>query len=345
MSLSIFTSLWKHTKPSWIRENWNCSRSINAFMMREQPQEEGAEPRISEKDQYGESSDSDDGGGGVNEFKAVFKRYKKRRPWPDFSDVIDIKTSPLLQSRLVFSSPNEISPEKSELAENLGLIHPSEWRVYSFPDRIGLYLLPGLLKKQNSGMWLKRAFSYAKPPNITNLTIHGKDVETDPSLLTKALRWTTLGVEYDWNTKKYPENGRPVPDELFQLGNLISNSLKLGDMRPDATILNYYPPKSALSPHVDKSERSNAPLISMSLGQTAVYLSGALSLSEPPIPLWLSNGDFLIMHGEQRLVYHAIPCIGPKVKPVHFDKDEQSPMISDYLNCSRINFTIRQVNP
>uniref|UniRef100_A0A1I7TQG1 Fe2OG dioxygenase domain-containing protein n=1 Tax=Caenorhabditis tropicalis TaxID=1561998 RepID=A0A1I7TQG1_9PELO len=167
----------------------------------------------------------------------------------------------------------------------------------------------------------------------------------DPSLLQKSLRWTTLGVEYDWNTKQYPTNGRPVPEELYQLGNLISNSLKLGDMKPDATILNYYPPKSALSPHVDKSERSNAPLISMSLGQTAVYLSGALSLSEPPIPLWLRNGDFLIMHGEQRLVYHAIPCIGPKVEKMEFERDEETPMITDYLNCSRINFTIRQVNP
>ncbi|CAL2042315.1 unnamed protein product [Caenorhabditis brenneri] len=309
--------------------------------MKEQVEVE-EEPKIMgvSEDQYADSSDSDDG---VNEFKAVFKKYKKRRPAPDFSGVIDVKTSPLLQSRLVFTE--EIPTEKIDLAEKLGLIHPSEWRVYSFPDRVGLYLLPGLLKKENATVWLKRAFKYANPPNITNLTLHGKDVQSDPSLLQKALRWTTLGVEYDWNTKQYPPNGRPVPEELYQLGNLISNSLKLGDMRPDATILNYYPPKSALSPHVDKSERSNAPLISMSLGQTAVYLSGALSLSEPPIPLWLRNGDFLIMHGEQRLVYHAIPCIGPAVKREHFERDEEDPMISDYLNCSRINFTIRQVNP
>ncbi|EFP08994.1 hypothetical protein CRE_22528 [Caenorhabditis remanei] len=46
----------------------------------------------------------------------------------------------------------------------------------------------------------------------------------------------------------------------------------------------------------------------MSLGQSAVYLS------EPPIPLWLRNGDFLVMHGEQRLVYQAIPCIRPKIE-------------------------------
>ncbi|EFP09048.1 hypothetical protein CRE_22527 [Caenorhabditis remanei] len=65
-------------------------------------------------------------------------------------------------------------------------------------------------------------------------------MSTVPSLLTKALRWMTLGVEYDWNTKQYPPNGRAVPEELYQLGNLINISLKLGDMRPDATILNYY---------------------------------------------------------------------------------------------------------
>ncbi|KAF1759609.1 hypothetical protein GCK72_016076 [Caenorhabditis remanei] len=316
-------------------------------MMREGAEsleQKGAESDI--RDQYAEDS-SDSDSGVVNEFKAVFKKYKKRRPPPDFSDVIDVRTSSLLESRLVFPNPSDITAEKEELANRLGLISLSKWRVYSFPTRPGLYLIPGLLKKEQTKIWLKRAFGYANPPNITNLTIHGKDVKTDPSLLTKALRWTTLGVEYDWNTKQYPPNGRPVPEELYQLGNLISNSLKLGDMRPDATILNYYPPKSALSPHVDKSERSNAPLISMSLGQSAVYLSGALTLSEPPIPLWLRNGDFLVMHGEQRLVYHAIPCIGPKIEKQHFETNgvEEDSMIVDYLNCSRINFTIRQVNP
>lgn len=320
------------------------------------------EMEIKEKeiDQYAGSSgeDSDDGS---NLFKAVFKKYKKRKPPPDVSDVIDVKSSSLLQSKLVFST-DEITSETTSLAERLGLIAPSEWRVYWFPDRIGLYLLPSLLRKEKSTMWMKRAFKYAEPPNITNLTLHGKDVLTDPTLLTKGLRWTTLGVEYDWNSKEYPPNGRPVPEELYQLGNLISRSLKLGDMKPDATILNYYPPKSALSPHVDKSERSAAPLISMSLGQTAIYLSGTIDLSsEPPIPIWLRNGDFLIMHGDQRLVYHAIPCIGsiPKRRgnrgsmmdedQEHFEpprgNDDVDQSIIDYLNSSRVNFTIRQVNP
>uniref|UniRef100_A0A1I7TQF5 SAM_MT_RSMB_NOP domain-containing protein n=1 Tax=Caenorhabditis tropicalis TaxID=1561998 RepID=A0A1I7TQF5_9PELO len=146
-------------------------------MMREQVEQqlEQEEPKIIgfNEDQYADSSDSDDG---VNEFKAVFKKYKKRRPPPDFSEVIDVKSSPLLNSRHVFK-PTDITPEKAALAEKLGLIHPSEWRVFSFPDRSGLYLLPGLLKKEMATVWLKRAFKYANPPNITNLTLHGKDVE------------------------------------------------------------------------------------------------------------------------------------------------------------------------
>uniref|UniRef100_A0A8R1E0F7 Fe2OG dioxygenase domain-containing protein n=1 Tax=Caenorhabditis japonica TaxID=281687 RepID=A0A8R1E0F7_CAEJA len=163
----------------------------------------------------------------------------------------------------------------------------------------------------------------------------------DPTLINKSLRWTTLGIEYDWNTKEYPREGRELPEELVELGSVICDALKLGEMRPDAAIVNYYPPKSSLSPHVDRSERTNAPLVSMSLGQSAVYLSGGKTLSEKPIPIWLRNGDILVMHGEQRLVYHAVPCIGAGEGETF---ESTNKPLEQYLNTSRVNITIRQVN-
>ncbi|CAI4220410.1 unnamed protein product, partial [Auanema sp. JU1783] len=155
------------------------------------------------------------------------------------------------------------------------------------------------------------------------------------------LRWTILGIEYDWNTKEYPADGRILPSELKDMGEVISLAMGMKKMTPDATIINYYPPKTALSPHVDKSERSKAPLISLSFGQSAVYLSGGLDLDDDVIPIWLRSGDILIMYGEQRLVYHAIPCI---VKQKNYEvKDDK--LLEEYINSSRINMTIRQVNP
>ncbi|CAI5448413.1 unnamed protein product [Caenorhabditis angaria] len=297
------------------------------------------------RDQY-EQSEEEDLLGEENLFRPIFKKYKKRRPMPDFSGVIDVRDSQNftkygVKSRFLFEN-SEILEQDRTIAENLGLRPLPEWRVCEFPNRPGLYVLPAILLKSHTPKWLENCQKYARSgENKTNLVAHGGEMNDT------SLRWTTLGIEYDWNTKEYPADGKRVPEEFVSLAKLISGSLKLGEMRADATIVNFYPPKTALSPHVDKSERSNAPLISLSLGQTAVYLSGGLTLSEEPIPIWLRNGDILVMHAAQRLVYHAIPCVGVKSQATTFEKTEfpeTKQETLDYLNCSRVNITMRQVN-
>ncbi|CAJ0565689.1 unnamed protein product, partial [Mesorhabditis spiculigera] len=90
-------------------------------------------------------------------------------------------------------------------------------------------------------------------------------------------------------------------------------------------------------------------LVSVSFGQSAVYLTGGTSLDDPILPIWLHSGDVLVMHADQRLVYHAVPCIVPTRK---FDgatcqgktAEEVDKELLDYANTSRVNITIRQVN-
>ncbi|EYB82406.1 hypothetical protein Y032_0360g3437 [Ancylostoma ceylanicum] len=88
-----------------------------------------------------------------------------------------------------------------------------------------------------------------------------------------------------------------------------------------------------------RSERTDAPLVSLSLGQSAVYLTGGESLDDEVVPLWLRSGDVLVMHGAQRLVYHAVAAIH---KTCVFDIKD--PVLADFANTSRVNITIRQVN-
>ncbi|KJH52833.1 putative alkylated DNA repair protein AlkB [Dictyocaulus viviparus] len=248
--------------------------------------------------------------------------------------------------------------------DQLGLKPLAEWVVVTLKGRPGLYILPNLLRDDAVEMWLRRMFVYAEPPNITNLTAHGINFKRD--LLKeagKSLRWATLGVPYDWETKKYPLSGDRLPKEL-----VITKVLSLGTMYADAAIVNYYPPKSTLSPHVDRyasfkfqtsrknlvlfysqlfssqylwlrSERTDAPLISLSLGQSAVYLSGGVSLDDDIVPLWLRSGDVLVMHGTQRFVYHAIAAI---CSDRRFTMED--PELGQFINSSRVNITIRQVN-
>ncbi|VDM53556.1 unnamed protein product [Angiostrongylus costaricensis] len=197
--------------------------------------------------------------------------------------------------------------------EELGLKPLAEWRLITIKGKPGFYILPNLLRNLYFRNVLKEAG--------------------------KSLRWTTLGVAYNWETKQYPQTGDQLPVELVHFAKVITQVLGLGVMNADAAIVNYYPPKSTLSPHVDRSERTNAPLVSLSLGQSAVYLSGGKSLDDDVVPLWLRSGDVIVMHGAQRFVYHAVAAI---VSDRLFAIED--PLLEQFANSSRVNITIRQVN-
>ena len=70
------------------------------------------------------------------------------------------------------------------------------------------------------------------------------------------------------------------------------------------------------SGHTDHSEHDlSAPLLSLSLGQAAIFLIGDSSLATVPSALVLRSGDVLLMERESRLAYHAVPRILPAPAP------------------------------
>src|SRR5690606_30965804 len=61
---------------------------------------------------------------------------------------------------------------------------------------------------------------------------------------------------------------------------------------PDACLVNRYLPGSRLSLHQDKNERDfNAPIVSVSLGMTAVFLFGGHERADKPVKTLLYHGD------------------------------------------------------
>lgn len=62
-----------------------------------------------------------------------------------------------------------------------------------------------------------------------------------------------MGNDYNWSQKEYPNKPRQsLPNDIIELGGFVSRILNLGEMNPDATIINFYPEKAYLSPHVDR---------------------------------------------------------------------------------------------
>ena len=77
-----------------------------------------------------------------------------------------------------------------------------------------------------------------------------------------------------------------------------------------AAIINYYHMDSTLSPHTDHSEFDlDSPLISVSFGQSAIFLVGGTSREDEAIGMYLRSGDIAIMMGPSRLAFHAVPRV------------------------------------
>ncbi|GMR47634.1 hypothetical protein PMAYCL1PPCAC_17829, partial [Pristionchus mayeri] len=333
------TNPLRHTNQSWRRGRSNCSVDTSRNMRRDKHstasqsnREDRSRSPINNSSFPSSSTSSSDHYSKPDTntntvFRRAFKYYKKRDPRPDLSEVIEPR---LMEGRMI----DNCSSVTNDSFSSLGLRPLSEWKVITFPDRVGLYLLPDLLTPSGHSEWIRHGLEYSMDGNNkTNIALHSDEplvlflrllsycfdstLKLIPFSLTvqsdfRSLRWTTLGIHYDWATKEYPSSGHPLPSELSSLASIVVSALGLQEIKADTTIVNYYPPKSTLSPHVDRSERTHRiPLVSLSVGRPAIYLTGGRSLDDPVLPILLQSGDVLVMDGDQRLVYHAVPAILP----------------------------------
>jgi len=281
----------------------------------------------------------------LSPFKRAFKYYKSRNPPPDLSTVWGMEESNAALGVRISSLPNLLPVASSELTE-LGLNPTDHWTVATIESKPGIMLLHRVFRPDAHLYWLDRCLrAYPEAPNVTNLDAHSDQRLTEiwrGSELNR-LRWTTLGYHYDWERKEYREEARsPFPTDLDRLSRTVAAAVGYDRFTPETAIVNYYPPKQTLSGHVDRSERDlDQPLLSFSFGQTAIYLSGGPSLDEEPTPMFLRSGDVLILYGDQRLVYHAVPNVFVERT---FSDNTFHPIVLNYANTNRVNITVRQVN-
>jgi alkylated DNA repair protein alkB family protein 1 len=162
------------------------------------------------------------------------------------------------------------------------------------------------------------------------------------SALEKKLRWVTLGGQYDWSNKLYPEETPPeFPSDVADLlGDLFP------DMEPQAAIVNLYSPGDTLSLHRDVSEEVDRGLVSISLGCDAVFIIGLDNTAETrSMIVRLRSGDALYMQGESRFAWHAVPCIIPNTCPEYLEDwpGDQYPSWNGWMQNKRINLNARQM--
>ena len=110
---------------------------------------------------------------------------------------------------------------------------------------------------------------------------------------------------------RHPVTGRcwpPIPESLLAVWRELSRF----SAPPEACLINHYEPGTKLGSHVDADEaETTAPVISVSLGDDAVFHVGGLVRTDPRHRITLRSGDVVVLAGRARLAYHGLDRIVP----------------------------------
>ncbi len=172
-------------------------------------------------------------------------------------------------------------------------------------------------------------------------------LETAPFFTPRMPRWGTpfsvrmtnfgpLGWVSDRSGYRYqathPDTGRPwplMPPELIALWDEVTGYPR----PPEAALVNFYGPRARMGLHVDADEEDrDAPILSISLGCTAIFRIGGHRRGDPTVSFHLHDGDVLVMAGAARHCYHGVDRILPGTGDLPCGIGE-----------GRINITLRRV--
>jgi len=103
-----------------------------------------------------------------------------------------------------------------------------------------------------------------------------------------------------------------MPEALRALATHAAATAGFDGFEPDACLVNRYAPGTRLSLHQDRNERDlAAPVVSVSLGDDAIFRIGGAAWRGPAKSLKLGSGDVVMFGGPARLAYHGIDRILP----------------------------------
>jgi alkylated DNA repair protein (DNA oxidative demethylase) len=100
----------------------------------------------------------------------------------------------------------------------------------------------------------------------------------------------------------------PMPPILLELWRDVTKY----HAPPEACLINYYDRGTKMGSHVDRDEADkNAPVLSVSLGDSAVFHVGGTTRTGPKQRVTLASGDVLVLEGPSRFAYHGIDRVLP----------------------------------
>jgi alkylated DNA repair protein (DNA oxidative demethylase) len=135
----------------------------------------------------------------------------------------------------------------------------------------------------------------------------------------------TVCLGWHWQPYRYTRtaedvNGErvaPFPDWLAELArraliDAYRDPAAADGYDPDTALINFYEGQARMGMHQDKDERSDAPVVSLSIGDTCVFRFGnAENRGKPYRDVELESGDLFVFGGPSRFAYHGVPKVCP----------------------------------
>jgi alkylated DNA repair protein (DNA oxidative demethylase) len=123
----------------------------------------------------------------------------------------------------------------------------------------------------------------------------------------------TLGWVSDVDGYRYqpvhPATGEPWPP-IPELALRAWRELAAYALAPQACLVNFYDVSARMGLHQDSDEGDfSAPVISISLGDDALFRYGGLRRNDPTKSIKLHSGDVVVLGGQSRLAFHGVDRI------------------------------------
>jgi alkylated DNA repair protein (DNA oxidative demethylase) len=169
------------------------------------------------------------------------------------------------------------------------------------------------------------------PPRAAKIGAHEMSVQT------VCLGWHWRPYAYSREATDVNDNRvLDFPDWMVRLGRkaiiaATRDEAAAEQYTPDTALVNYYGAESRMGMHQDRDERSVAPVVSISIGDTCQFRFGNThNRNKPYNDILLASGDLFVFGGPARLAYHGVTKILPGTAPAECG-----------LDSGRINITMR----
>ena len=194
----------------------------------------------------------------------------------------------------------------------------------------GVEIFPGFLDPvRQAQMVAELREVVARAPLFSPMTPYGKPMRVRMTSAGR-LGWVSdrRGYRYE---RRHPAgmDWPPIPASVLEVWQAVAGT----ERAPDCCLVNFYDSEARMGMHQDRDEADfSYPVVSVSLGDEALFRIGNLTRGGRTESLWLRSGDVLVMGGAARLVYHGIDRIRPGSSTL-------------LPQGGRINLTLRVVDP